>query len=573
MLRELHIKNFAIIEKLDISFSEGLNILSGETGTGKSIIVGALTLLLGGRSSPEAIRSSEEETVVEALFDIEPDGLINRQLEEKGITKDENLLVKRVVTHAGKNKAFINGNLATLQMLNQLGLDLISISGQHENQTLLRADKHLDVLDEFGDLMPLREQMECSYREYSEVSRRLDALERLESEKDEKKELLRFQIKEIDDAQLKAEEEEHLGREREIIKHAQRLIELTSPAYDAIYQSQDSATERLREAVAKLRGVVAIDDSTKPLVAVIETTLYQLEDVARTLKEYIQEINFDSGRLEDIEIRLDEISKLKKKYGESLEEVIRYQARAEKELEQIESSEEEKRRFKKELQETEEKMMLLASKLSKKRGQTAQTLKNKVEEELRSLGMKKTIFKVNLRKGKEGTKDSVHSGVSINGLKVTENGFDVIQFLIGPNPGEELKPLARIASGGELSRIVLALKRIITRKKGSATIVFDEVDSGIGGATAEVVGVKLKAISRQQQILCITHLPQIASFADMHQSVSKKVIHGRTITFVRKLDSPKEREEEIARMLGGTTITARTREHAREMLKSAQTKA
>ena len=458
-------------------------------------------------------------------------------------------------------------------MLNQLGMSLISISGQRENQTLLQVDKHIDLLDEFAGLASLKEPMECSYKEYLEVSRRLDVLKALESKKDEQTELLRFQIKEIEDAQLKTEEEEQHREEKEIIRHAQRLIELTNPAYDIIYQNQNSATECLREALVKLKGVVAIDDSTKPLYAALETTLYQTEDAAHTLKEYMQKINFDSGRLEDIEMRLDEISRLKKKYGESLKEVIRYQVRAKKELGQIESNEEEQGKLEKKLQEIDGKIMRLASKLSQKRGKAAQTLRTKVEDELRSLGMKKTIFKVKHEREREGTKSSIHGGVSINGLKVTEKGFDMIEFLICPNPGEDLRPLAKIASGGELSRIVLALKRIITQKKGSAAIVFDEVDSGIGGATAEVVGTKLKAISRQQQILCITHLPQIAAFADTHQSISKKVLNGRTNTFVRKLDAPKEREEEIARMLGGTTITTKTREHAREMLKSAQVKA
>jgi DNA repair protein RecN (Recombination protein N) len=572
MLRDLHIKNFAIIENLDLSFSEGLNILSGETGAGKSIIVGALTLLLGGRVATEMIRSSEEEAVVEALFDIEPDSPINQQLEAGGVARDENLLVKRVVTHAGKSKVFINGSLATRQMLSQLGKNLISISGQHENQTLLQADKHIDVLDEFGGLIPLREQMEYSYREFLEISRRLDDLETLESTKDERKELLRFQIKEIEDACLEGGEEERHRKEREVLNCAQRLDELTGSAYDTIYQGQDSATEHLRKSLKNLKGVVAIDETATPLFNTIETILYQLEDVAHSLKGYMQKITFDERRLEDIEIRLGEINRLKRKYGESLEEVIRYQEKAKKELCEIESNEEDKNRLRKELQKKEEKMMCLALELSEKRGQAAALLKKKVEEELCSLGMGKTIFEVKQEKGREGSKDSPKRGAPQGGIKVSEKGLDVIEFLISPNPGEGLRPLARIASGGELSRIVLALKRIITREKGSATVVFDEVDSGIGGATAEVVGMKLKGISRWQQILCITHLPQIASFADRHQSIFKRVRNGRTTTLVKKLDSPKEREGEIARMLGGAKITTRTREHAREMLKSAQRK-
>ena len=567
MLRELHIRNFAIIEDLNLSFSEGLNILSGETGAGKSIIIGALTLLLGGRSSPEMIRPPEEEAVVEALFSVAPHSVTTHQLEEWGVAGDENLLVKRVISRTGKSRAFINGSFVTLQMLNQLGMELISISGQHEYQVLIRTDKHVDILDDFGNLVPLRGQVEQEYRRYLEVSRRLDDLRGAEKDKVQRKELLCFQIEEIEGAHLKMGEEERHREEERILSNAQRLIELTSSVYDNVYQSPDSAIERLRESVSRLKGVVAIDDSTTPIFSSLETVLFQLEDVAHSLREYIQKVNFDQSRLEEIEMRLDEINKLKRKYGGSLEEVIRSQERAEKELEQIKSNEEELTRLEKEEQDSEEKLLQRALELSRRREHAASLLSSKVENELHSLGMKRAIFKVKLEKERGRDKNSVHRGINLDEFRVTEKGLDAVEFLIGPNPGEEVRPLARIASGGELSRTILALKRIVARKRGSSTLIFDEVDSGIGGATAEVVGMKLKEIAHQQQTLCITHLPQIASFADLHQSIYKEAREGRTVTFVKKLDSPKEREEEIARMLGGTTITARTREHAREMLK------
>lgn len=574
MLRELHIRNFAIIEDLSLSFSRGLNILSGETGAGKSIIIGALTLLLGGRASAEMIRSSEREAVVEALFDVEPQGRINRQLEIWGITKGEGLLAKRMVSRTGKGKAFINGNLATLQMLNRLGADLISISGQHEHQTLLRADTHSDILDDFGSLVPLREQLERGYRRFLEISQRLDELEGLEKEKAQRKELLHFQIKEIEEAQLKPAEEEQLKKEERILDNAQRLSELTGNVYSAIYQNPDSAIERLRGSLAMFKGVVAVDNSTNQILGMLETTLFQLEDVAHSLRDYMQKVNFDQDRLEEVEMRLDEINKLKRKYGGSLEEVIRYQRKAKQELEQIESNEEEMGRLKKERQDIEEEIAQRASELSQGRAHAASLMSRKVERELSSLGMRKIQFQVKLEKEREAKKDpSIHHGVCLGGFRVNEKGWDVVEFLIGPNPGEELRPLARIASGGELSRIILALKRVVAQKKESATLIFDEVDSGIGGATAEVVGRKLKAIACQQQTLCITHLPQIASFADLHQSIYKEVQGGRTIAFIKRLDSPKEREEEIARMLGGTSITTRTREHAREMLQVAKRRA
>ena len=573
MLRELRIKNLAIIEDLSLSFSEGLNILSGETGAGKSIIIGALTLLLGGKASPDMIRSAEEATEVEALFDVGSHKLINHQLEGWGIAKDESLLMKRVISRTGKSKSFINGNLATLQMLGQLGVDLISISGQHEHQTLLQADKHIDVLDEFGSLLPLREQVEKGYRRFLDISRRLNDLEVLEREKVQRKEFLNFQLKEIGEAHLGVGEEEKKREERRILSHAQRLIELSSSAYDTIYQNPDSAIERLRESLAKLKMIVAIDYSTNPLFSALETTLYQTEELSHALKEYSQKISFDTRRLEEVEARLDEIDKLKKKYGGSFEDVLRHQKEAKRELEKIESNEEELTRIKKEKQDVEEETLRLALSLSQRRGEEASILSAKVENELGSLGMKKTIFKVRLVQGGAGAQGSALKGVAMGGLRITDKGSDVVEFLVGPNPGEGLRPIAKVASGGELSRIILALKRIVSRRKGASTLIFDEVDSGIGGATAEVVGAKLKGIARQQQTLCITHLPQIASFADQHQSVFKKVEKRRTTVFIKKLDSPEEREEEIARMLGGTTITAKTRVHAREMLKLARRKA
>jgi DNA repair protein RecN (Recombination protein N) len=570
MLRELRIKNFAIIEDLNLSFSKGLNILSGETGAGKSIIIGALTLLLGGRASADLVRSAEREAVVEALFDVEPESQINHQLEAWGVTTEDGLLAKRVVSRSGKGKAFINGSLATLQMLGQLGMGLISISGQHEHQTLLREDRQIDILDLFGNLASLREEVEGGHKKLLEVSRRLHDLRELEKGKTQRKELLCFQIKEVGDANLKPEEEGRLREEEKILSNAQKLAELTGTAYDAVYQSPDSAMERLRETLAALKGVVAVDDSTKPIFSALETALFQLEDTAHSLRDYMQKIEDDQGLLEEIEIRLDEINKLKKKYGGTLEEVIHYKEKAEKELAQIELNEEELLKREEEEWALREKVMQHAMELSKKRGRVASLLSKKMEGELESLGMKKAVFKVKLEKIREKADGEEPESSPPGGFRLTEKGVDMVEFLVCPNPGEEMKPLAKIASGGELSRVVLALKRIAAQERGAATLVFDEVDSGIGGATAEVVGRKLKNVARRQQTLCITHLPQIASFADFHQSIYKKMEGGRTTTLVKKLDSLKEREEEIARMLGGTNITTKTREHAREMLKVAK---
>ena len=570
MLRELHIQNFAIIEQLRLSFGRGLNILSGETGAGKSIIMGALALLLGGRASAEMIRSSQEEASVEALFDAGLKDGVSNQLEGWGIPGEENLVVKRVISRSGKSKAYINGSLASLQMLSQLGMHLISFSGQHEHQTLLQADRHVDILDAFGGLTPLRERVAQGYRTLQEMGERHEVLQRAEIDKAQKRELLQFQIKEIENARPIAGEEEQLRHEERIMSNAQRLMELSQGAYEMAYQDPSSALERLRDSLSRIKSMAVIDDTTKPIFSAFETTLFQLEDAACSLREYMQRINVDQSRQEEIEMRLEEISKLKKKYGSSVEKVLCLKEKAQQELDQIELNEEELEKIEEGLQVKEQEVLALTLELSAEREKAALVLNKRTEGELRTLGMGKTRFKVRVEKRRETVKEGNHHGVPIGGFLLTDRGLDTVEFLISPNPGEELRPMSKIASGGELSRMVLALKRIVAQEKESPTLVFDEVDSGIGGATAEVVGRKLQEIAREQQTLCITHLPQIASFADLHHSVYKEVRSGRTLAYVKKLDLPEEREEEIARMLGGMRITPKTREHAREMLRGAR---
>jgi DNA repair protein RecN (Recombination protein N) len=570
MLRELRIKDFAIIDTLNLSFSEGLNVLSGETGAGKSIIVGALSLLLGGRASTEMVRSSKETAAIEALFECAPQGPVAASLKRWEIDWDDYLVLKRVVSCTGKSKAFINGAGATLQMLNQLGADLLGITGQHEHQSLLAVDKHIDILDTFGNLHPLRGRVEQGYRKLFSLHRRLNDLKERERDKVQRGEFLRFQLKEIEDANLSEGEDASLRKERAILANAQKLMALTGEAYDLIYHRQGSVLEHLRESLAKLKEVRATDGSVAALTSTLETVFYQTEDVGYALKEYQQKINCDPDRLEVVEGRLDEINRIKKKYGDSLEEIDRQREQLAQELDELESSEAMVGQLTKEIHQIEKETAHIATQLSRKRADAASRLSERTREELGSLGMKKAHFKVELAQepGRKGT--ATQESLPLGTFTLTPKGIDTIEFFFGPNPGEGLRPLVKIASGGELSRIALALKKIVTQKKLAATLVFDEVDSGIGGATAEVVGKKLKEISHFQQTICITHLPQIASFADVHQIISKKLAGGRTTTSVQKLESPEERAEEVARMLGGTTITTKTREHAREMLKKAQ---
>ena len=568
MLRELRISNFAIIDNLNITFSEGLNVLSGETGAGKSIIVGALGLLLGGRVSAEMIRATADEAVVEALFEWEAYGAPGRKLDEWGIAGSSQLVIRRLIAKSGKSRTYINGGIATLQMLNQLGAELIAVSGQHEHQTLLLVDKHIDMLDEFGALTPLRDEVTGAYRRLMGIRQRTRELEALEGDKQRRSELLRFQIGEIDQAAVRPGEEDELREEKKILTHAQKLIDLAGAVYDGIYTGEEAILGGLREAVARLKEIAGIDASMAAAFASLETSFYQIEDVARTLEEYLQRIHFDAGRLEAVETRLGEIQALRKKYGPSLEELFLYRDRARRELEGMESSEAELAGLKQEQQELGAKVLERARLLSAKRAESAVRLSGMVGSELASLGMKKARFSVEVRQVRDAARGETGDLIPLGECRLSEKGIDEVEFYFGPNLGEGLKPLAKIASGGELSRLVLAIKKIVAG--GRTTLIFDEVDSGIGGAVAEVVGRKLKEIAGRQQTICITHLPQIASFADRHHSISKMTRQGRTVTLVKDLHSLKDREDEVARMLGGATITPKTREHAREMLSAAR---
>jgi len=568
VLTELHIKNFAIIDQLTISFPRGLTILSGETGAGKSIIIGALNLLLGGRASADLIRSSEEEASVKAIFDISHRSSLAQRLTDWGMeVGDDSLLIRRIISRSGKGKTFIGNHLATINMLGNLGEELINISGQHEHQLLLKPDQHLEIVDAFGELMPLRNSYASHFHQLLSLTRELNALIQAKQRRGERIELLRFQIKEITDANLHPGEEEQLREERSILNSSEKLFQTTKKAYETIYADKGSVLEQLKNALRELKEPSQIDARLSPLFSTLESSVFQVEDLALSLRDYYQKIEFDPGRLEEIESRLAEIHALKKKYGETIEKILAYREKAESELKELTESGEKIEELKGAQEKLDKETLELALRLSQERKKSAAVLKEKVEKELASLGMKKTVFEV--KAAGASAKGEGRENIIIGNHSLHEKGMDDLEFLISPNPGEELKPLSRIASGGELSRIILALKRIIAQEEEVSTLIFDEVDAGIGGATAEVVGRKLKEISRRHQVLCITHLPQIACFADTHYSITKETRKGRTFTLLKKLES-EARIEELSRMLGGKEITIKTREHAREMLSSAQ---
>ena len=557
MLQELRIKNFAIIDELSVSFSKGFNILTGETGAGKSIILSAVQLLLGDKATEELIRSSEEEASVEALFDISGNREVKDRIKQKGdrllsSREEDSLLVRRVISRSGRGKAFINGNLATLGILAEIGEELLSIYGQHEHQSLQRVETHIDILDEFGGLLGLREEFQELFQKFFCLSEEIKRI-REEKEKNAKeRELMTFQSREIEACGIRVGEEETLKEERRILIHAKKLTDFAHVSEEKLYSNKGSAIERIQSILSQGKEVVGVDASLSEPLKNLEGALIHLEEVALALRDYSRRIEANPMRLEEVENRLEEIDRLKRKYGSTEGEILRFKERVDEALRSLTSDEERLSELEGALGPLQQEVTTRAKRLSKERKRVALELRRSVERELSTLGMKKTTFEVR-----------------IEALALSPKGIDRVEFLISPNVGEEVKPLAKIASGGELSRIMLAMKRILAKVGGREVLVFDEVDAGIGGAIAEVVGRKLREVSKHHQVICVTHLPQIACFADKHYSVNKEVRAGRTVTGV----DPLEKEaivDEIARMLGGVKVTEKTRAHAKEMIENAK---
>jgi len=569
MLSELHIKDFAIIDELEISFSKGLNVLTGETGTGKSIIINAVNMILGDKASDDLIRTSARGGIVEALFDIAGNAELGAKMREKGYEIKEGMVIKREISRGGKSRAFINGGLATLALLSAIGEDFLNIYGQHEHQSLQRHERHIDILDEFGGLMEVRSIYQDRFRRLMQIQKELGELKAHEERISRERELMTFQLGEIESAKLQPGEDHSLTEERKVLMNAEKLLEYSQGAEQTLYSREGSVVEKLNGVLERVRELGQIDPSVSPFVQSLESAIYQLEDVALSLRSYGQKVEVNPERLDEIEARLDEISRLKRKYGQTLDDIFAFKMKVEAELREMATSKDRAGELESEEMKMQEEILSLAKGLSEKRAMTARRLEGEVEKELADLDMGKTRFSVRIEGADRGLAKEAHGDLRIGPFHLTSKGMDEVEFLISPNIGEALKPLSKIASGGELSRIMLAMKSILAEMGAGQTLIFDEVDAGIGGATAEVVGRKLHALSKRHQVLCVTHLPQIACFADVHHYVSKETKEGRTITRVKRLEGDGIADE-IARMLGGVRITSRTRAHAREMIENTK---
>ena len=566
MISELRIKDYALMEKLNVSFHKGLNILTGETGAGKSIIVGALGLALGEKGNSGTIRAGKNSAEVEATFDLVGENQIVKMLRDSGFTTDkEEMTLKRVIHRTGRTKCLLNGSPITLSDLRLASDLLVDIHGQHEHQALLKPETHIDFLDGFAGIEKERERFselfEKRNRLTEEIVRREKEAERLR----ETEELYRFQKREIESANVSEDEEEALESERKVLENSERLMVAADEAYHRLYEDEGSVSEVVASLKRLLEEISGIDQSMKSHLEEIVNVSDQLDEIGRAIGRYKDNIHHDPERVEDVRSRLDMIRSLKKKYGGSIASVLEYRDHVDDQLRTLDQSSYDVTELKEDVRETEEKMSALARVLSERRKSTGKEFEKKVAGVLKELGMAKCRFVVQIDREESEEGPVV---VDKNRFTASPYGIDTVEFLLSANPGEPVKPLARIASGGETSRIMLALKSILSDVDKVGTLIFDEVDIGIGGRIAESVGKKLKSVAKSRQVICITHLPQIAVQGDKHYAVTKEVKGRQTFTSISILRS-KDRVMEVARMLGGKEITNATVNAAKEMLKSA----
>jgi DNA repair protein RecN (Recombination protein N) len=570
MLKNLRIKNYALVEDLDIEFYPGLNVLTGATGAGKSIIVGAVNLVLGERVTTEMVRTGAEEAIIEGIFEIGSKDLIQKLLASLGILLDENILIiRREVSSKGASRCFVNDKQVTLANLKLIGDRLADLHGQHQHQSLLNISNHLEYLDNFGDLNQLKEEVSQIYFQLRSKIKELDEIQKSEKENQGKKQFYSFQVNEIERANLSLGEDEKLLEGKKILENIEILHQILSSAYKELYDSENSVSQRLSFSKKELDKASQIDSKFKDYTKALETSLIQISDISRFFEKYLNNLEFDPQRLEEIRERLNLINSLKKKYGSEISEIFKYAEELLKKLDLFENLDEKIESLSKEIEvlaKTLKKNVLL---LSDKRKEKGEELAKKMKKELSFLGMEKTEFEVRI-----SYKEDECGLLELNGKKyyVDEKGIDNIEFFVSPNPGEELKPLAKIASGGEISRIMLGLKSVLAKSDRIPTMIFDEVDVGIGGEVADSVGKRLKSLSSNHQIICITHLQQIASQAQHHFKVFKETEKQRTVTKIKELNE-KERVKEIARMISGEKISELTLKHAKEMIKDNKSNA
>ncbi|CCQ94490.1 DNA repair protein RecN [[Clostridium] ultunense Esp] len=560
MIVELTIRNFAIIEEVHLQFHQGLNVLTGETGAGKSILLDALGLLLGGRGSQEMIRYGAERTEVEGLFQIGESHPIASMLNEFGIDGEEGMLIlHREMGKSGKSICRINGKLVPLSFLREIGEKILHIHSQEDHHQIMQTTQHLHWLDAYGARTiseKLREYKEI-FHQYQRIYSDYEHLRQDEKETVQRIDLLRYQYQEITQASLEPHEEEKLTEERSRLVHAEKITYHGEGAYNAL-TGENKALDWLGMAMGHLEEVAEVEPFLKEKFQQVEEAFFLLEEVSRDLSAFLDELDVDQGRLSEVEDRLHLIQQLKRKYGDSIHAILEYAATIEEDLERLENKDFLLQKYVKELTELKEELLLAAAELTETRCKAADEMSAAIHQELKHLYLDKAKFRVQV----EDIKDDL-VGASLE-IKGGEYGLNKVEFLVATNPGEPLKPLTKIASGGELSRIALALRTVLAKVDDVDTLVFDEVDTGVSGRISQAIGEKLHHISKERQVLAITHHPQVAAYADKHYLIQKETLGERAITQVKEL-SEEERIQELARMIGGKEITPSALQHAREL--------
>jgi DNA repair protein RecN (Recombination protein N) len=571
MLSELRISHFAIIDALEARFEERFNVLSGETGAGKSILIDALHLLLGGRAQADLVRTGFDECAVEGVFRPLDQAAVNGRLEGAGLPgcEDGQLIVRRTIHREGRSRVFVNGAAATVGQLSQVVRRLVDISSQHEHTSLLDQAGHLSLLDLYAGLGEPLDRYRAAWEALAAADRDLRSLEMNESERARRVDYLQFQIEEIDRVDPHPGEEELLRLERQKLGSAEKLRAATFEAEGQLYSGDGAACEQLARAAESIEKAAQIDPQLKPLADALSQANAQVADVARDLGKYARGVDDDPARLEEIDERLEELRRLSRKHGGDLAQVLAQRDAMRAELAGLTSHEERLATAQTARARREAEALEIARELTAARKRAARAFADAVVARLADLEMKRTIFEVRVT-AVSAEAEAIATAAEAGSVRLTSRGQDAVEFLISPNPGEEPRPLERIASGGELSRVMLAIKRVLAERDPVETYVFDEVDAGIGGATGEVVGHMIREVSRDRQVLCITHLAQIAACAESHYVVSKSVKDDRTQASLTRVNGTEDREREIARMLSGH-ITPASLQHARELMDKGAT--
>ncbi len=564
MLKSLHIKDYALIDRIDVEFGKGLNIITGETGAGKSILIDAMGLLLGERASTEVVRKDANKSIVEGFFDVESNKKVKTLLEENEIEFFPELILRREVSLKGANRCFVNDTPVPLSVVKDLGDLLVDLHGQHEHQSLLRTETHIDFLDEFAGTESLLDEYSSAYKEVRSLSSKLNELKAKEFSLKEKKDFYSFQMKEIDAVSPKEDEEEQISGELNILENSEKLLGLTGSVYENLFDSENSVHDQLNQIKSQIDELLGIDNSFEEIEKEFDSIIAQVRDAAEFIRKYNSKIDLDPENLEQLRERLGAIALLKKKYGGSVEAVLAYREKIGQDFDAAENYSQNIIGLEKEVNSARESAGRLAERLSLKRKDSAKKVEKEVVKVLSELGIADSVFKVMIEQlsGSGGEDFVIIKGKK---YKADHKGIDNVEFYISTNPGEDVKPLIKVASGGEVSRIMLSLKTILAKNDKLPLLIFDEIDTGVSGRIAQKVGNSLKSLASSHQVIAITHLPQIAGLGNSNFVVEKGTSEKRVTSSIRKLDED-EKIKEVAKLMSGEAVTEASLKGARELM-------